>query len=73
MLGDTLLMEQGQPQPFERKAANTYLQQAAEGAYLTPENTVTIQVSVGSGPGQGTAWGCDLSYDYVRINAEYTT
>ncbi|MGP1375518.1 MAG: bifunctional ornithine acetyltransferase/N-acetylglutamate synthase [Almyronema sp.] len=73
MLGDMLLMEQGQPQPFDRKAANAYLEQAAAGDYLTPANTVVIQVSIGSGSGQGTAWGCDLSYDYVRINAEYTT
>lgn len=27
----------------------------------------------GDGPGVGMAWGCDLSYDYVKINAEYTT
>ncbi|MFM7438552.1 MAG: bifunctional ornithine acetyltransferase/N-acetylglutamate synthase, partial [Snowella sp.] len=27
----------------------------------------------GNGSGTGRAWGCDLSYDYVRINAEYTT
>jgi glutamate N-acetyltransferase / amino-acid N-acetyltransferase len=32
-----------------------------------------VQVSVGSGSGKGLAWGCDLSYDYVKINAEYTT
>ena len=25
------------------------------------------------GTGSGLAWGCDLSYDYVKINAEYTT
>jgi len=30
-------------------------------------------VDLHQGPGQGVAWGCDLSYDYVRINAEYTT
>jgi glutamate N-acetyltransferase/amino-acid N-acetyltransferase len=29
--------------------------------------------STGDGPGSGQAWGCDLSYDYVKINAEYTT
>ena len=29
--------------------------------------------STGDGPGCGQAWGCDLSYDYVKINAEYTT
>ncbi|MBT9316973.1 bifunctional ornithine acetyltransferase/N-acetylglutamate synthase [Leptothoe spongobia] len=34
---------------------------------------VQIEISVGSGVGIGKAWGCDLSYDYVKINAEYTT
>ena len=32
---------------------------------------VTIVSTVGTGPGEATAWGCDLSYDYVRINADY--
>jgi glutamate N-acetyltransferase/amino-acid N-acetyltransferase len=27
----------------------------------------------GRGGGSGKAWGCDLSYKYVEINAEYTT
>jgi glutamate N-acetyltransferase/amino-acid N-acetyltransferase len=71
-LGDFLMMDQGQPQPFDRAAANTYLKQAAAGAYLESD-TVLIAVSVGNGTGNGTAWGCDLSYDYVKINAEYTT
>ena len=71
-LGDFLLMEQGQPLNFDRDAASAYLKQQSAGAYLK-EDTVVIQVSLGSGTGQGTAWGCDLSYDYVRINAEYTT
>ncbi|NEQ55800.1 MAG: arginine biosynthesis bifunctional protein ArgJ, partial [Leptolyngbya sp. SIO3F4] len=34
---------------------------------------VKITVNVGGGLGVGKAWGCDLSYDYVKINAEYTT
>jgi glutamate N-acetyltransferase/amino-acid N-acetyltransferase len=71
-LGDFLMMEHGQPQLFDRAAANAYLKKAAEGAYLK-DDTVLISVKVGSGPGTGTAWGCDLSYDYVKINAEYTT
>ncbi|MDR2494041.1 MAG: bifunctional ornithine acetyltransferase/N-acetylglutamate synthase [Spirochaetaceae bacterium] len=25
----------------------------------------------GRGPGSATAWGCDLTYDYVRINGDY--
>ncbi|WP_414576953.1 bifunctional ornithine acetyltransferase/N-acetylglutamate synthase [Anabaena sp. CCY 9402-a] len=71
-LGDFLLFENGQPQPFDRAAASAYLKQAAAGAYLK-EDTVLISVSVGNGHGSGKAWGCDLSYDYVKINAEYTT
>ena len=39
----------------------------------TIDNPVIIAVSVGNGKGEGKAWGCDLSYDYVKINAEYTT
>ena len=34
---------------------------------------VKITINVGAGTGTGLAWGCDLSYDYVKINAEYTT
>ncbi|MGI0487560.1 bifunctional ornithine acetyltransferase/N-acetylglutamate synthase [Pantanalinema rosaneae CENA516] len=71
-LGDFLMMDHGQPQPFDRSAANAYLQAKAAGAYLK-DDTVLISVSVGSGSGSGVAWGCDLSYDYVKINAEYTT
>ncbi len=32
-----------------------------------------VRINLGDGPGEATAWGCDLSYDYVKINAEYTT
>ncbi|WP_017293467.1 bifunctional ornithine acetyltransferase/N-acetylglutamate synthase [Geminocystis herdmanii] len=71
-LGDFLLMERGQPLPFDRVAASNYLKQAAAGEYLKSD-TVAISVSVGNGSGSGKAWGCDLSYDYVKINAEYTT
>jgi len=34
---------------------------------------VEIAVDLGAGRGQARIWTCDLSYDYVRINAEYTT
>ncbi len=71
-LGDFFLMEKGQPLPFDRQAANAYLKQAPEGEYLKGD-TVLISVKIGEGPGSGKAWGCDLSYDYVKINAEYTT
>lgn len=71
-LGDFLLMERGQPLSYDRDAASQYLKKAATGAYLK-DDTVLIQVSVGQGAGTAKAWGCDLSYDYVKINAEYTT
>ena len=32
-----------------------------------------VEVKLGAGRGQARVWTCDLSYDYVRINAEYTT
>ncbi|MFN6485123.1 MULTISPECIES: bifunctional ornithine acetyltransferase/N-acetylglutamate synthase [unclassified Nostoc] len=71
-LGNFLMLENGQPLQFDRAAASAYLKKAALGAYLQ-EDTVSISVNVGNGYGSGKAWGCDLSYDYVKINAEYTT
>ena len=32
-----------------------------------------LRVRVGEGPAASRVLGCDLSYDYVRINGEYTT
>lgn len=37
------------------------------------ERDVAIEVDLGLGGEQATAFGCDLGYEYVRINAEYTT
>lgn len=71
-LGDMVLMQNGQPQNFNRNAASDYLKQAAAGEYLK-EDTVLISVNIGVGSGKSTAWGCDLTYKYVEINAEYTT
>jgi glutamate N-acetyltransferase / amino-acid N-acetyltransferase len=71
-LGDIQLMTNGQPLTFDRVAASNYLKAASQGEYLKTD-TVLISVAVGNGNGSGIAWGCDLSYDYVKINAEYTT
>jgi len=71
-LGDHQLMAAGQPLPFDRTAASQYLRDRAAGAYLV-DDTVQIRMQVGDGPGRGRAWGCDLSDQYVRINADYTT
>ena len=71
-IGDHHLMESGQPLDFDRPAASIYLQQRSEGRYLD-NDTVLIRLRIGSGPGESRAWGCDLSDQYVRINADYTT
>ena len=71
-LGDHQLMAAGQPLPFDRPAASAYMRDRAAGAYLQ-DDTVLIRLVVGDGPGRGCAWGCDLSDQYVRINADYTT
>lgn len=76
-LGDHQLMAAGQPLAFDRPAASTYLRTRASGGYLGGSgpngDTVLIRLVVGAGPGTGLAWGCDLSDQYVRINADYTT
>jgi len=71
-LGPHQLMAAGQPLAFDRPVASQYLRERAAGAYLQ-DDTVAIRVLVGHGRGSGLAWGCDLSDQYVRINADYTT
>jgi glutamate N-acetyltransferase/amino-acid N-acetyltransferase len=71
-LGDHQLMAAGQPLAFDRSAASAYMRDRAAGTYLR-DDTVLIRVQLGEGSAQGRAWGCDLSDQYVRINADYTT
>ena len=49
--------------PFSEKTAKHILKQ----------DEIDILVSLGDGPEQATAWGCDLTYDYVKINGDYRT
>ena len=37
------------------------------------EEEIEILINIGAGNGCATAWGCDLSYDYVKINGDYRT
>jgi glutamate N-acetyltransferase/amino-acid N-acetyltransferase len=53
----------GKPLPFD-KAATSSAMRASE---------VVVDIRLGAGDASGTAWGCDLTEGYVRINAEYTT
>jgi glutamate N-acetyltransferase / amino-acid N-acetyltransferase len=76
-LGDHQLMAAGQPLAFDRSAASAYLKACAAGAYLGGPgprgDCVQIRLVVGHHSGSAQAWGCDLSDQYVRINADYTT
>ena len=40
---------------------------------ILKEHDVTIAVAMGEGDGSCTCWGCDLTYEYVKINGDYRT
>lgn len=58
-----LLMENGTPVPFEEEHAREVLER----------KFIKIKITLEDGDATATAWGCDLSYEYVRINGEYRT
>ncbi|MDA8335953.1 MAG: bifunctional glutamate N-acetyltransferase/amino-acid acetyltransferase ArgJ [Peptococcaceae bacterium] len=60
-LGDLLVAAGGAALAFDEDLARRILRR--------PE--VTIRVDLGAGPYSATAWGCDLTEEYVRINASY--
>ena len=37
------------------------------------EKEITVNIALNSGEAEATAWGCDLTYDYVKINGDYRT
>ncbi len=40
---------------------------------ILTEHDVTIDINIGSGAGECTCWGCDITYDYIKINGDYRT
>ena len=44
-----------------------------EAAVVLQENEIEILVDLGCGSCTAKAWGCDLTYDYVKINGDYRT
>ncbi len=62
-LGPIVVFENGIPTDFDQAEAVKYLEQ----------ETIQIKVDLGLGQGRAVAWGCDLTYDYVKINAAYRT
>lgn len=59
--GDLVVLEDGEPVDFSEEIAKAYLEQ----------DLLVINVTLKEGSETGTAWGCDLTYDYVKINASY--
>ncbi len=71
-LGPYQLMDKGTPIGFDKESASNYINQCLNSNNLM-DKLVLIRLVVGSGDGIGTAWGCDLSEEYIHINADYTT
>ncbi len=68
-VGGSKLVERGVIPPAY--FADASLRVDASAAMAQPE--VTVRIALGEGPGTSRVLGCDLSYEYVRINGEYTT
>jgi glutamate N-acetyltransferase/amino-acid N-acetyltransferase len=63
MIGATTLFRNGRP----------YDDAAPEAAAYLKGTEITLTVGLGAGSASSTVWTCDLSAEYVRINAEYRT
>ena len=73
-----LFIAAGQPQDGHAELqlvdAGTPTGYAEEDASaIFAESEISVRVPLGLGAGKATVWTCDLSYDYVSINAEYRT
>ena len=62
-IGDVAVFDAGAPQPVDDAAVRA----------VFAGSRILISVDLGLGSGSAVAWGADLSAEYVRINAEYTT
>ena len=62
-INNVCLMESGIPIPFFKDAVSLTM----------AEDEVTIKVELNLGESSATAWGCDISEEYVSFNSEYTT
>ena len=61
--GEILVCENGSGVAFSEEKAKEILL----------ESEIVIKVALKMGDGEATAWGCDLTYDYVKINGDYRT
>ncbi|MBF0339795.1 MAG: bifunctional glutamate N-acetyltransferase/amino-acid acetyltransferase ArgJ [Magnetococcales bacterium] len=63
-LGDVLVLERGQ-------LAEGYAEK--KGAAVMAREEIPIRIDLGVGEGARTVWTCDLTHDYITINADYRT
>lgn len=63
LIGENEVVVDGEPVPFSEEKVRNYLK----------SHEIHITVILSEGNGNGRAWGCDLTYDYVQINASYRT
>jgi len=61
--GEIAVCQQGRGLPFDEDLAKKIL----------TEHDVEILVDLHSGSAQCTCWGCDITYDYIKINGDYRT
>ena len=61
--GEIVVCENGAGVPFSEEKAKEILL----------ESEIEVLITLGDGAGKATAWGCDLTYDYVKINGDYRT
>ncbi len=61
--GEILVCENGSGVDFSEEKAKTVLS----------EKEIHINITLGDGAQSADAWGCDLTYDYVKINGDYRT
>jgi len=40
---------------------------------ILKQDEVIIEINMNEGKEEATCWGCDLTYDYVKINGDYRT
>ncbi len=62
-IGEVSLVKAGRPLPFSKQSVVSVFKQS--------EVPITVQLNLGAA--SATAWGCDLSEEYVTINSQYTT
>ena len=70
-IGVAFRSAKGTVQVCENGAGVPFSEELAKEILL--EKEIEILITLGDGPYGATAWGCDLTYDYVKINGDYRT